>query len=127
MRVTRMDHLVLTVANLDITTDFYQRVLGMKPQLFAGDRIALNFGDQKINLHTAGGEFEPKARVAAPGSADLCFIVNEPLAIVIDHLNALQVPIELGPVQRTGATGMLNSLYIRDPDGNLLELSEYRV
>ena len=125
MRVTRLDHLVLTVKDIAVSVDFYQTVLGMKKVVFGNQRIALSFGDQKINLHQAGAEFEPKAATATPGSADLCFVVSHNIEEVIAHLNALQIEIIEGPVLRTGATGRINSVYIRDPDCNLLELSEY--
>lgn len=125
MRVTRLDHLVLTVKDIEACVDFYQRVLGMKKSVFGQGRIALSFGDQKINLHQAGAEFEPKANLATPGSADLCFVVSHNIEEVVSHLNALEVEIIEGPVLRTGATGRINSVYIRDPDLNLLELSEY--
>ena len=125
MRVTRLDHLVLTVKDIAVSVEFYQAVLGMKKVVFGNQRIALSFGDQKINLHQAGAEFEPKAAAAKPGSADLCFVVSHNIEEVIAHLNALQIEIIEGPVLRTGATGRINSVYIRDPDCNLLELSEY--
>ena len=125
MRVTRLDHLVLTVKDIAVSVEFYQTVLGMKKVVFGNQRIALSFGDQKINLHQAGAEFEPKAAAAKPGSADLCFVVSHNIEEVIAHLNALQIEIIEGPVLRTGATGRINSVYIRDPDCNLLELSEY--
>lgn len=125
MRVTRLDHLVLTVKDIEASVAFYQSVLGMKKVIFGNGRVALIFGDQKINLHQAGAEFEPKAALATPGSADLCFVVSHNIEAVITHLNALQIDIIEGPVLRTGATGRINSVYIRDPDLNLLELSEY--
>lgn len=125
MRVTRLDHLVLTVKDIEASVAFYQSVLGMKKVIFGNGRVALIFGDQKINLHQAGAEFEPKAALATPGSADLCFVVSHNIEEVIAHLNALQIEIIEGPVLRTGATGRINSVYIRDPDLNLLELSEY--
>ena len=125
MRVTRLDHLVLTVKDIEASVAFYQSVLGMKKVIFGNGRVALIFGDQKINLHQAGAEFEPKAARATPGSADLCFVVSHNIEAVITHLNALQIDIIEGPVLRTGATGRINSVYIRDPDLNLLELSEY--
>lgn len=125
MRVTRLDHLVLTVKDIEASVAFYQSVLGMKNVIFGNGRVALIFGDQKINLHQAGAEFEPKAALATPGSADLCFVVSHNIEAVITHLNALQIDIIEGPVLRTGATGRINSVYIRDPDLNLLELSEY--
>ncbi len=123
MNISHLDHLVLTVADLEATIDFYTRVLGMQAVTFGEGRKALAFGNQKINLHQAGREFEPKAERPTPGSADLCFIVVTPLADVIAHLQAQQVAIVEGPVQRTGATGPIRSVYLRDPDQNLIELS----
>ena len=123
MRIERLDHLVLTVADLEVTRDFYVRVLGMQAVSFAGGRTALAFGQQKINLHPHGREFEPKAARPTPGSADLCFIVATPLEQVIAHLQACGVPVEEGPVMRSGATGAIRSVYLRDPDHNLIELS----
>jgi catechol 2,3-dioxygenase-like lactoylglutathione lyase family enzyme len=122
----RLDHFVLTVADIDATCAFYTRVLGMEVQTFGPlRRKALHFGRQKINLHQRGKEFEPKAANPLPGSADLCFIANGPLDAVIAHLKASGVTIELGPVDRTGATGAIRSVYIRDPDQNLIEISTY--
>ncbi|MCQ4287912.1 VOC family protein [Pseudomonas stutzeri] len=123
MHIDHLDHLVLTVADLDVTTDFYSRVLGMQAVTFGEGRKALAFGGQKINLHQAGREFEPKAERPMPGSADLCFIVATPLEEVIAHLGRQGVAILEGPVQRTGATGPIRSVYLRDPDLNLIELS----
>jgi catechol 2,3-dioxygenase-like lactoylglutathione lyase family enzyme len=125
VRVTRIDHVVLTVADLDATVEFYTRVLGMTVRAFAGGRLALRFGTQRINLHEAGHEFEPKARRATPGSGDLCFVVEEPLAEWLEHLAGHGVPVVEGPVGRSGALGPMTSVYVRDPDGNLLELSGY--
>ncbi|MEV4264844.1 VOC family protein [Kribbella sp. NPDC049584] len=125
MRVDRLDHLVLTVADVDVTVDFYQRVLGMEPVSFKGGRRALAFGSSKINLHQARHEFEPKAEHPGPGTADLCFIVDEPIAQIQAELAAQGVEIEEGPVERTGATGPILSVYLRDPDRNLIELSNY--
>jgi catechol 2,3-dioxygenase-like lactoylglutathione lyase family enzyme len=125
VKVTRLDHLVLTVADLEATLDFYTRALGMNVQAFAGGRLALRFGEQKINLHEAGREFEPRARLATPGSADLCFVVEQPLMDWAEHLEALGVPLVEGPVPRVGALGPMTSIYFRDPDGNLLELASY--
>jgi len=122
VKVTRLDHLVLTVADLDATIAFYTSVLGMDVVTFSGDRKALTFGTSKINLHRAGHEFEPKALRPTPGSADLCFIVDTPVDDLARHLG---VPIEEGPVERTGATGPIRSIYLRDPDQNLIELSNY--
>ncbi len=122
--IDRIDHVVLTVFDLDRTLAFYERVLGMKPVTFKGRR-ALAFGRQKINLHLFGREFEPKALKPAPGSMDLCFITEKPLEDVIAHLRACDVAIIEGPVPRTGATGALRSVYFRDPDGNLVEVANY--
>ena len=123
MRVERLDHLVLTVADIDASCTFYQRVLGMQMVTFGQGRKALAFGQQKINLHRHGAEFEPKALRPTPGSADLCLIVSTPLMEVMAHLQRCDVAIEEGPVPRTGATGALMSVYIRDPDRNLIELA----
>jgi catechol 2,3-dioxygenase-like lactoylglutathione lyase family enzyme len=125
MRVSRLDHLVLTVASIDATVDFYTRVLGMKAVMFGAGRTALLFGTSKINLHEAGREFEPKALHPTPGSADVCLIVDDDIADVITELTAAGVAIEEGPVPRTGATGPIISCYLRDPDRNLIELSNY--
>jgi catechol 2,3-dioxygenase-like lactoylglutathione lyase family enzyme len=125
IRIDRLDHLVLTVRDIEATCRFYSRVLGMTPKLFEGSRWALHFQAQKINLHQAGREFEPKATTPTPGSADLCFIVSAPLVDVIAHLGQCGVRVLEGPVQREGATGTMQSVYVRDPDGNLLELSTY--
>lgn len=125
MRIDRLDHLVLTVADIDAAIDFYTRVLGMEAVAFGAGRRALAFGTSKINLHQAGREFEPKAAHPTPGSADLCLITANPLNEIIADLEHHGVPIEEGPVTRTGATGPIRSVYIRDPDHNLLELSVY--
>jgi catechol 2,3-dioxygenase-like lactoylglutathione lyase family enzyme len=125
VRIDRLDHLVLTVADIDATVDFYTRVLGMGAVTFGAGRTALAFGRSKINLHRAGHEFEPKARRPTPGSADLCLIADGPLDQVIEDLAAHDVPIEEGPVERTGATGPIRSVYFRDPDQNLIEVSTY--
>jgi len=125
IRIDRLDHVVLTVRDIEATCRFYSRVLGMIPKTFDGSRWALHFHAQKINLHPAGREFEPRATTPTPGSADLCFIVSAPLADVITHLGECGVPVLEGPVQREGATGTMQSVYVRDPDGNLLELSTY--
>ncbi len=123
MQIDSLDHLVLTVADLDATCAFYQRVLGMQVVTFGAGRKALAFGAQKINLHQAGREFEPKAQRPTPGSADLCFLTSVPLAQVQTHLAASGVAITEGPVQRTGAQGPILSVYFRDPDQNLIEVS----
>jgi catechol 2,3-dioxygenase-like lactoylglutathione lyase family enzyme len=120
----QLDHIVLTVANIHATTDFYTEVLGMDIITFEG-RTALRFGDQKINLHQRGHEFEPKAARPTPGSADLCFITLTPMEEVVEYLNMLKVHIEVGPMERTGAVGKLMSVYVRDPDQNLIEISNY--
>ena len=125
MRIDRLDHLVLTVADIDATVDFYTRVLGMEAVTFGAGRTALAFGRSKINLHRAGHEFEPKAHRPTPGSADLCLIAEGPLERVIEDLAEHGVPIEEGPVERTGATGPIRSVYFRDPDLNLIEVSTY--
>jgi catechol 2,3-dioxygenase-like lactoylglutathione lyase family enzyme len=125
VRIDRLDHLVLTVADIDATADFYTRVLGMEAVTFGAGRTALAFGRSKINLHRAGHEFEPKAHRPTPGSADLCLIADGPLEQVIEDLAAHGVPVEEGPVGRTGATGPIRSVYFRDPDLNLIEVSTY--
>ena len=123
--IDRIDHIVLTVFDLERTIDFYSRVLGMEPVTFAGGRRGLAFGRQKLNLHQAGREFEPKALKPAPGAIDLCFISATPLAEVIETLKAHGVAIIDGPVPKTGALGPMMSVYFRDPDGNLVEVSNY--
>ena len=125
MNIDRLDHLVLTVADIAVTCEFYMRVLGMEVITFGAGRKALAFGRQKINLHAHGKEFEPKASLPTPGSADLCFIASTPLDEVAAHLRNCGVAILEGPVPRTGATGAILSLYFRDPDGNLIEVSNY--
>jgi catechol 2,3-dioxygenase-like lactoylglutathione lyase family enzyme len=125
MDIDRLDHFVLTVRDLKATCDFYTRVLGMEEVSFAGGRKALSFGKQKINLHESGKEFDPKALHPTPGSADLCFITAVPLEKVVAHLESCAVEIIEGPVQRTGAVGKILSVYFRDPDRNLLEISNY--
>ncbi len=125
VRIERLDHLVLTVADVEATCAFYQSALGMKAVTFGNGRKALVFGEQKINLHPAGREFEPKAERPTPGSADLCLIAATPLEAVAAHLTARGIDIEQGPVARTGALGPITSLYFRDPDGNLIEVATY--
>lgn len=125
MIIDRLDHLVLTVQNVAASCDFYSRVLGMDIIPFGEGRKALQFGRQKINLHQLGEEFEPKAAKPAAGSADLCFITELPLSEVIRHLDECGVSVEEGPVSRTGAVGKIESVYFRDPDLNLLEVSNY--
>ena len=123
MKISHLDHLVLTVASIENTCNFYQTVLGFEVITFKGDRKALQFGNQKINLHQQGKEFEPKALQPTPGSADLCFISDTPISEVVAHLNQLNIQIEEGPVERTGAMHPILSVYIRDPDQNLIEIS----
>ena len=123
LTIERLDHLVLTVADVDATVAFYQKVLGMVPVTFGEGRRALSFGAQKINLHQAGREFEPKATQPSPGSGDLCFITTTDLDVAMEHVRSCGVQIELGPVDRTGAIGAIRSFYFRDPDGNLIEVA----
>lgn len=122
--IEQLDHLVLTCTDPQATTHFYAQVLGMKQEVFGQGRIAFRFGSQKINLHVRGQEFEPKAHLPVPGALDLCFIANIPLEQVIEHLQSQGWPIIEGPVQRTGAIGPIRSVYVRDPDLNLIEISE---
>lgn len=122
--IDHLDHLVLTTADRAACIDFYTRVLGMRLETFAGGRVAFAFGNQKINLHERGREFEPKAHLPVPGALDLCFIADRPLAEVIAQLQARGWPIVEGPVERTGATQRIRSVYLRDPDLNLIEISE---
>jgi catechol 2,3-dioxygenase-like lactoylglutathione lyase family enzyme len=125
LTIDRLDHIVLTVADIDATIAFYARVLGMREVTFGAGRRALAFGAQKINLHLAGREFSPHARQPAPGSADACFITAAPLDTAMAHVKGCGVTIEEGPVDRTGAMGPIRSFYFRDPDGNLIEVSNY--
>jgi catechol 2,3-dioxygenase-like lactoylglutathione lyase family enzyme len=122
--IDHLDHIVLTTARTGECIDFYTRVLGMKLERFGEGRMALKFGKQKINLHEKGREFEPKATTALPGTLDVCFIAAVPLKDVIARLAACNVPIIEGPVAKTGAQGPIRSVYVRDPDGNLVEISE---
>ncbi|KAB2865112.1 MAG: VOC family protein [Anaerolineae bacterium] len=125
MNMDRLDHLVLTVANIEMTCEFYQQVMGMQVMTFGENRKALAFGQQKINLHQVGLEFEPKAYRPTTGSADLCFITLTLLTEVIEHLRRCNIEIIEGPVQRSGALGPMVSVYFRDPDLNLIEVSNY--
>lgn len=127
MQIDRIDHLVLTAIDIQITCEFYTKVLGMELEKFASGRFALKFGNQKINLHQLNQEFEPHAFKPTPGSVDLCLIVNNSISDVISHLHTHQVKIIEGPVIRTGAMGKITSIYIQDPDLNLIELSSYRL
>ena len=122
--IDHLDHLVLTTIDREACVDFYTRVLGLKLETFAGGRLALHFKQQKINVHERGREFEPRAHLPVPGALDLCFIADRPLEAVIAHLRACNWPILEGPVERTGATSRLRSVYVRDPDLNLIEISE---
>jgi catechol 2,3-dioxygenase-like lactoylglutathione lyase family enzyme len=126
MKVDRLDHLVLTVKSIDATCEFYSKVLGMEVITFGDNRKALAFGSQKINLHEAGHEVEPKALRPTPGSADLCFITPVPLQEVVDHLARYAARIIEGPVERMGAQGPIESVYLRDPDSNLIEIANCR-
>jgi catechol 2,3-dioxygenase-like lactoylglutathione lyase family enzyme len=119
-----VDHIVLTTANLERCLDFYTRVLGMKVERYGAGRIALTFGPHKFNVHPPGFDASIKARVPTPGSLDLCFLADRPLDQVIAHLEACRIPIEEGPSIRTGARFQIRSVYVRDPDGNLVEISE---
>jgi len=125
IEIASLDHLVLTVADIDATCSFYAKVLGMRVVVFGAGRKALVYGTQKINLHQRGHEFEPKAASPTPGSADLCFITRTPLVEVMAHLEACGVAILEGPVPRTGARGPITSVYFRDPDSNLIEVGNY--
>ena len=123
MVVSGIDHVVLTVADIDETRSFYERVLGMQTVVFGDGRVALKFGNQKINLHALGREFEPKASAPTPGSADLCFVTPVELEKAIGHVENCGVEIIAGPVRRTGARGEIRSFYFHDPSGNLIELA----
>jgi catechol 2,3-dioxygenase-like lactoylglutathione lyase family enzyme len=125
MNIDRLDHLVLTVVDIDRTCQFYQQVLGFEIVTFRGNRKALLFGRQKINLHQTGHGFEPKAFNPTAGSADLCFVATTPLEQVVEELRLKEIAIEEGPIDRTGAMGTSRSIYIRDPDQNLIEISNY--
>lgn len=123
MKIIKLDHLVLTVKDIEATISFYESVLGMKKEVFGQGRVALAFGDQKINLHEFGNEFEPKAIKPTPGSADLCFITKMPLKDAMVHVKSCGVTILEGLVERTGARGPILSFYFRDPDNNLIEVA----
>jgi catechol 2,3-dioxygenase-like lactoylglutathione lyase family enzyme len=126
IKISHLDHLVLTVKDIDKTVDFYTKVLGMEKEIFKSSRVALKFGNQKINLHKLGAEFEPKAFNVKDGSADLCFILNTSLNEAKNYIESLGIKIEEGIVSRTGAIGEIESIYLRDPDKNLIELSNYK-
>jgi catechol 2,3-dioxygenase-like lactoylglutathione lyase family enzyme len=123
VRILALDHLVLTVADIDATVRFYES-LGMRRENFGDGRVALRFGDQKLNLHAAGAELAPHAAKPTPGSADVCLLVSDDLDQVAESMSRAGIAVELGPVARTGASSALTSLYVRDPDGNLVELSQ---
>lgn len=126
MKYDRLDHTVLTVNDIDATVDFYTRVLGMEVVTFSSlvnNRKALRFGNSKINLHEVGKEIEPTAQNPGPGTEHLCLIVSDPIEEVVDHLKEVGAVIEDGPVERAGALGPINSVYVRDPDRNLIEIS----
>jgi len=125
MQIDALDHLVLTVKDINETIQFYESVMGMQRIEFSQGRTALSFGSQKINLHELGNEFEPKAINVKTGSADLCFISSVAVSDVITHLHQCGVEVIDGPVKRTGAIGEITSVYFRDPDGNLIEVSNY--
>ena len=123
MKISNLDHLVLTVKDCEKTIAFYTSVMGMKKEKFGNNRIALKFGDQKINLHEVGKEFEPRAHNPMPGSEDLCFITQTPLNEAMAHVKSCSVEIIEGPVERVGANGPIRSFYFRDPDHNLIEVA----
>lgn len=125
MRVKRIDHLVLTVADIEQSVEFYTRVMGMQRLEFGAGRVALTFGEQKINLHELGKEFAPHAGRVQAGSADLCFVIGEPVEEALERLRREAVDIIEGPVPRSGAVGGILSVYFRDPDGNLIEICNY--
>ena len=125
MKIKNIDHFVLTVASIEATCAFYGKILGMKIEVFGQGRKALVFGNQKINLHEVGKEFEPKADRPTSGAGDFCLITETPITEVVQHLKTFGVEIEDGPVARTGANGAITSVYFRDPDANLIEVSTY--
>lgn len=125
MQVESLDHLVLTVADVEASAIFYGRVLGMQRVVFGAGRVALQFGRQKINLHPAAAPLPPHALRPTPGSADLCFVTDAALNDWMAHLGASNVALEAAPVPRTGALGPMHSIYFRDPDGNLIEIARY--
>ena len=125
LQLSRIDHIVLTVREIQTTVQFYESVLGMHSETFGAVRVALKFGQQKINLHEYGKEFEPRAHKPLPGSEDLCFITDTSIPVAMDHVRKMQVDILEGPVSRTGAIGKIVSFYFRDPDLNLIEIASY--
>lgn len=124
-QIKSLDHLVLTVKDIAKTVEFYTTVLGMQKEIFKQNRVALKFGSQKINLHQLGAEFEPKAYNVKEGSADLCFITQTSVMDFKAYIESLGVKVIEGPIKRTGAMGEINSIYVRDPDGNLIEIANY--
>ncbi|MCZ6860417.1 MAG: VOC family protein [Alphaproteobacteria bacterium] len=120
VRIARLDHLIFTVRDIGEICTFYERVLGMEIKRFAGERMALHFGDQKINLHKAGAEFEPKAARPTPGSADLCLVLDGSFVQAVATLQSEKIELIEGPVERIGAVGSMQSIYFRHPDGNLI-------
>ena len=127
MNITSIDHVVLTVKDVSESVNFYESVLGMTAEIFDTDRVALTFGNQKINLHTHGKEFEPKADKPTPGAADLCFITETQLDLAMEHVRNNGINILQGPGTRTGAIGKLISFYFRDPDRNLIEVANHAI
>lgn len=125
IRISHIDHIVMTVSSIDAACDYYMRVLGMGVETFGEGRTALKFGDQKINLHERGHEFKPNAANANTGTQDICLITTTPMDEVLEHLEACGVKTETGIVKRTGAVGQINSVYFRDADGNLIEVASY--
>jgi len=125
MLIDGIDHIVFTVKDIDVTCNFYQQTLGMDVAVFGEGRKSLSFGVQKINLHQFGNEFEPKAAAPAPGTQDICLTTKKPVTEVSEHLKTCGVVIEDGPIRRTGAVGPIISIYFRDPDNNLIEVSNY--
>ncbi|KIX90231.1 hypothetical protein TP70_08735 [Staphylococcus microti] len=125
MQIKNMDHFVLTVTNIERTITFYSDILGMKAIQFGDNRTALQFGNQKINLHHKNNIIKPCAHTPTPGSADMCFVTETPINNVVSHLKQNNVAIELGPVNRIGAMGNIVSVYVRDPDYNLIEIANY--
>ncbi len=122
----RLDHLVLTVRDVDASCRFYEAALGMRQEEFGAGRVALHFGRQKINLHPYPSPVEIVAQDPRPGTADLCFVTETPIEAAVAHLESLGIEIEMGPIERTGAQGTLDSIYCRDPDGNLIEIANYK-
>ena len=123
MKIKKLDHFVLTVRDIEKTISFYTKILGMEKEEFGQGRVSLKYGDQKINLHEYGNEFEPKADNPIPGSADLCFLTETPLKQAIEYLKKIRVEIISGPIERSGANGPILSIYFKDPDKNLIELA----